>query len=198
MGFFAAVIVGAVLSTFNAVLNSASTIFSVDVYKRLINREATERKMVRMGRLTATLLALLSIVSAPLVANASEGLYQLLQELNGIFFIPIASIMLGGFLFRQPSAAGAKAALFTGLVFYVLCTFVLRIDLHFVHVWGVEFLLNMMVMFGVSRLYPRYADRSPGISETPVVAVARWRFTRPFAVFLVVITLAIYVLLGNV
>lgn len=197
-GFFAAVIVGAVLSTFNAVLNSASAIFSVDVYKRLINREATERKMVRMGRLTATLLALLSIVSAPLVANASEGLYQLLQELNGIFFIPIASIMLGGFLFRQPSAAGAKAALFTGLVFYVLCTFVLRIDLHFVHVWGVEFLLNMMVMFGVSRLYPRYADRSPGISETPVVAVARWRFTRPFAVFLVVITLAIYVLLGNV
>src|SRR5690606_25544170 len=114
LGLFAAVIMGAVLSTFNAVLNSASTIFSIDVYKRLVNKDAVERKLVSMGRIVATALAATSIVAAPFVANAPEGLFQLLQELNGIFFIPVASIMIGGFFFKRISALGAKAALFTG------------------------------------------------------------------------------------
>lgn len=196
-GLFAAVIVGAVLSTFNAVLNSASTIFSIDIYKRLMNKDAEERKLVRMGRLVATLLAITSIVAAPFVANAPDGLYQLLQELNGIFFIPIASIMIGGFFFRGISAQGAKAALFTGLIFYVLCAFIIRVDIHFVHVWGIEFLLNMAVMFGVSRLYPRKAsaDRPATGDAVPMEA---WRYTRPFAIMLIIITLAIYILLGTV
>jgi len=197
-GLFAAIIVGAVLSTFNAVLNSASTIFSIDVYKRLIDPQASERKLVRMGRLVATLLAVTSIIAAPFVANAPDGLYQLLQELNGIFFIPIASIMLGGFFFRQISAQGAKAALFTGLVFYVLCTFVIQVDLHFVHVWGIEFLLNMAVMFGVSRIYPRRETAISAAAVASAVPMEAWRYTRPFAIFLVVVTLAIYMLLGNV
>ncbi|WP_353197375.1 solute:sodium symporter family transporter [Parapedobacter defluvii] len=197
LGLFAAVIVGAVLSTFNAVLNSASTIFSIDVYKRLINKNASERTLVRMGRLVATVLAITSIIAAPFVANAPDGLYQLLQELNGIFFIPIASIMLGGFFFRRISAQGAKVALITGLIFYVLCTFVIEVDIHFVHVWGIEFLLNMAVMFAVSWWYPRdvVASENP-VGET--VSMEAWRYARPFAILLMVITVAIYILLGNV
>lgn len=97
LGFFAAVIMGAVLSTFNAVLNSASTIFSIDVYKRMIDVNASDKKLVVMGKLTAAILAITSIIAAPFVANAPEGLFQLLQQLNGIFFIPIASIILAGF-----------------------------------------------------------------------------------------------------
>ena len=50
IGFFAAVIMGAILSTFNSVINSAATIFSIDIYKVHINKEATEEKMVRIGK----------------------------------------------------------------------------------------------------------------------------------------------------
>ncbi len=196
-GLFAAIIVGAVLSTFNAVLNSASTIFSIDVYKRLLQKDVSERNLVRIGRLLATLLAISSIVAAPFVANAPDGLFQLLQELNGIFFIPIASIIIAGFFFKQVSATGAKAALFTGLVFYVTCTFILKVDIHFVHVWGIEFLLNMSVMFGVSKFYPRQV-LTQETAPSPVVSMEAWRYTRPFATILVVITLLIYILLGNV
>ena len=121
-GLFAAVVMGAVLSTFNSVLNSAATIFSVDVYKRHIHPFANDRKMVKVGKSVSMILALFAIISAPMVADASDGLYQLLQQLNGIFFIPVASIMLAGFFSSNISAIGAKAALFTGLVFYVICT----------------------------------------------------------------------------
>ena len=153
-GFFAAVVMGAVLSTFNSVLNSAATIFSVDVYKRHIDKNASEGLLVKIGKATSTVLAVAAIVTAPFVANAPEGLYQLLQQLNGIFFIPIASIMLAGFLTKSISATGAKAALFVGLTFYITTTFILEVDIHFVHIWGIEFVLNVAVMIVVSKFYP--------------------------------------------
>ncbi|MCL7986368.1 solute:sodium symporter family transporter [Sphingobacterium sp. lm-10] len=197
LGLFAAIIVGAVLSTFNAVLNSASTIFSIDVYKRLINKKADDRTLVRMGRLAASILAVSSIIAAPFVARAPNGLYQLLQELNGIFFIPIASIMLGGFFFPRISAPAAKAAMCIGLLFYVSCTFIFKVNIHFVHLWGIEFLLNMGVMFAVSYFYPRPVVSETLENEAPIPMLA-WRYAKPFGLALLLVTLAIYILLGNV
>ncbi len=101
IGIFAAVVMGAVLSTFNSVLNSAATIFSIDLYKGLIRPSSSDKKLVQIGKLTSTILAVFAITVAPWVGNAPEGLYQLLQQLNGIFFIPIASIMIAGFLLTK-------------------------------------------------------------------------------------------------
>ena len=114
VGLFAAVVMGVVLSTFNSVLNSAATIFSIDVYNQLIDKSSSDVKLVKIGKLTTTVLAIFSILLAPLVADAPDGLYQLLQQLNGIFFIPIASIVLAGFFLKKVSATGAKAALIVG------------------------------------------------------------------------------------
>jgi len=195
-GFFAAVVMGAVLSTFNGVLNSAATIFSIDVYKRVINKEASDQKLVRIGKMTASILAITSILAAPFVANASHGLFQLLQELNGIFFIPIASIILGGFFFKSISATGAKVALVVGMIFYVTTTFILQIDIHYIHVWGIEFLLNVAIMFIFSYFYP--AKKQFEIADLKVIDMHEWRYTKIMSIILVVITLTIYILLGNV
>jgi SSS family solute:Na+ symporter len=196
VGFFAAVVLGAVLSTFNSVLNSAATIFSLDVYKRHLRKNASDSSLVLIGKITSIVLAVVAILTAPMVANAPEGLYQLLQQLNGIFFIPIASIMLAGFFMKHVSATGAKAALLVGLLFYITVTFVLQSDIHFVHVWGIEFLLNVAVMYGVSYFYPRpgYADRP----EPDRVELVPWRYTQVMALSLVVVTIAIYILLGSI
>ena len=109
VGIFAAIVMGAVLSTFNSVLNSAATIFSIDIYKRHFGKNSSDSKLVKVGKITSTILAVFAIMVAPMVANAPDGLYQLLQQLNGIFFIPIASIMLAGFFLKKISATGAKA-----------------------------------------------------------------------------------------
>ena len=52
VGLFAAIIMGAVLSTFNSVLNSAATIFSIDFYKNHIDKNISENKLVKIGKLT--------------------------------------------------------------------------------------------------------------------------------------------------
>jgi len=196
VGFFAAVVMGAVLSTFNSVLNSTATIFSVGIYKRLIDKSATDTQLVRAGKISSTVLALVAIMAAPLVASAPEGLYQLLQQLNGIFFIPIASIMIAGLFIPQISAAGAKAALFVGLAFYITTTFILEVDIHFVHIWGIEFLLNLLVMFVVSRIYPntKICTQPQASGE---LEVEQWKYTKPFSILLTIIIVGIYIWLGQ-
>jgi len=196
VGIFAAIVVGAVLSTFNSVLNSAATIFSMDIYKRHLDTGVKGKQLVKVGKICSAVLAVFAIAVAPMVAQAPDGLYQLLQQLNGIFFIPIASIMLAGFFTKNISATGAKAALFVGLIFYISCTFVFKFDIHFVHIWGIEFVLNMVVMYLVSHYYPQ--EKSFELKDLEIVQMQEWKYTKPLSIVLCVVTILIYIALGNV
>jgi len=173
-GFFVAVLMGAILSTFNSVLNSAATVFSLDLYKKYIYVDASEVQLVRMGKITSAVLAILAIGIAPYVANAPKGLYQLLQELNGIFFIPIGTIIIAGFFFPRVSAMGAKIGLLFGVFFYIFMNFYVKIDLHFFHLLGLEFVLNVMVMHLVSMSYPR--SNNFKITDIGVVEMEQWKY----------------------
>jgi SSS family solute:Na+ symporter len=195
-GFFVAVMMGAVLTTFNSALNSAATLFSLGIYKRYFKPNAPEGQLVRMGRITSALLAVFAIGVAPFVGDAPEGLYQLLQQLNGIFFIPIATVILAGFLLPGVSATGAKAGLAFGLIFYVMINFVFQADLHFVHIWGIEFVLNIGVMLLVSKYFK--PDHTFVLADVGKVPLAPWRYARAFSILLVALTIILYLFLGNV
>jgi solute:Na+ symporter, SSS family len=195
IGFFAAVVLGAILSTFNSVLNSAATIFSLDIYKKLIQPSASDKKLVQVGRLSSLVLAVIAIVVAPMVANAPDGLYQLMQQLNGIFFIPIASILIAGFFIPKISAAGAKVGLVMGLSFYLLTTFILELDIHFIHIWGIEFVLNMVGMYLVSLKFPPQTASRPTPSSP--LNLQEWKYAKPLSAVLCLVTLLIYYFLGR-
>ena len=77
-GIFGAIIFGAILSTFVAALNSAATLFSLDFYKGISRKNASEQSVVRMGKITNVVIALVSIGLAPLLINAPTGLYNFL------------------------------------------------------------------------------------------------------------------------
>lgn len=195
-GFFAAVIMGAVLSTFNSVLNSVATLFSVDIVKKHFGASLSDTRLVRIGKLTSAILAVVAIFAAPLVASAPDGLYQLLQELNGIFFIPIASILLAGFFMRQVSAMGARVALLFGLGFYIFMTFIYTSHgIHFVHLWGIEFVLNVVLMYGVSHFFPR--SNTYEVTDVGAVNMKSWSYTKPMSLGLCLVTVLIYIWLGN-
>ena len=195
VGIFAAIVMGAVLSTFNSVLNSAATIFSVDVYKRHFSKNSDDSKLVLVGKIASSVLAVFAIFAAPMVANAPDGLYQLLQQLNGIFFIPIASIMLAGFFLKGISANGAKAGLFFGLIFYITTTFILKVEIHFVHIWGIEFLLNLLIMYAVSSIYPnKKIVSSLGEINSEMTP---WKHTKTLSLILCITTILIYIILAQ-
>ena len=149
-----------------------------------------------IGKSTSTILAIAAIFAAPMVANASDGLYQLLQQLNGIFFIPIASILLAGFFMKKVSETGAKTALLFGLSFYVIMSFIYTDhNIHFVHLWGIEFVLNVIIMYVVSYYFPR--KNLYEITDVKAVDLTQWKFTKPLSIALCTITVLIYVMLGH-
>ncbi len=67
MGFFAAVMFGAILSSFNSVLNSVNTMFTMDIYKEFINKNASERKLVSVGKNIGIVFAIFSVIVGPMV-----------------------------------------------------------------------------------------------------------------------------------
>src|SRR5690606_26995970 len=196
IGFFAAVIMGAILSTFNSVLNSVATLFSIDVVKKHIKKDISDRKLVLVGKVTSAVLAVVAICAAPLMASAPDGLYQLLQELNGIYFIPIASILLAGFFLKSVSATAAKAALVFGLSFYIFMSWIYTDHgIHFVHLWGIEFVLNILLMLVVSHFYPRKSVYE--MVDVGAVNLVSWKYTKAMSFGLCFVTVLIYVLLGT-
>lgn len=150
-GLFAAVLLGAVFSTYNSLLNSAATLFAVDFYKPLINPRADDRRVILISRWFGSLCALLTIITAPFLVYAPEGLFIFLQQYTGFLAIPLVSlVLLGLFAGRlQLSGRAAQAVTWGHLVFYYLLVFQFRddISLHWMHVYGILFLAELLILF---------------------------------------------------
>lgn len=110
-GFIFAALAGAVISSLASMLNSASTIFTIDLYKRLFDRQADERRLVLVGRL-ATIVCL-AVACAVAVSGALEGgVFKFIQEFQG-YVSPgiVAAFVFGLAVRRAPPAAGLAALL---------------------------------------------------------------------------------------
>lgn len=193
IGIFAAVFMGAVLSTFNSVINSAATIYTMDIYKIYINKDANEKKMVSVGTIVSSLIALFAIFVAPFMSYAPEGIYQLLQTLNGLFFVPLGTIIMAGFFLKNISAAGGKVAIISGMAFYLITELFVDTGIHFVHIWGIMFVGMIAIMYIVSYFYP--VEEEFKITNVEVVDIKEWKYAKVVSVILIIATLGIYILL---
>lgn len=155
VGFFGAVLFGAIISTFNGFLNSASTLFSLGIYHRIINQSATSEQLVRVGRKFGLAIALVSVLVAPWIANAPEGLYSWMKQLNGIYNVPLVTIVIMGFFFPRIPAIAAKAALLFGICSYIIINYVVSFDIHFLYVLFFTFCINVMLMLAIGVVKPR-------------------------------------------
>lgn len=155
VGFFGAVLFGAVISTFNGFLNSASTLFSMGIYRRVINTEAESAQLVRIGRRFGLFIAVISILVAPWIANAPQGLYSWMKQLNGIYNVPLVTIIIMGFFFPRIPALAAKVAMALGIVSYITINYLVKFDFHFLYVLACTFCINVVVMLIIGALKPR-------------------------------------------
>ncbi|PJB11756.1 MAG: solute:sodium symporter family transporter [Flavobacteriales bacterium CG_4_9_14_3_um_filter_40_17] len=198
LGFFAAVLFGAILSSFNSALNSSVTLFGIDIYKEYFNREASELRVVKAGKLFGVLLALLSMFIAPLIANAPQGLFGYLQEVNGCYNIPILTIIVVGYLTKRVPAIAAKVALFSGVILYSVSQFVLKPYVfgndnypHFLHVMAILFVVNVLIMLIIGKLYPNEAPYEQ--AYTKQVDIVPWKHVKLVGIGILVIVIGVYI-----
>ena len=218
VGFFAAVLFGAILSSFNSVLNSSVTLFGIDVYKQHINKEADEKTIVKYGKIFGIVLAIAAMFIAPLIANAGS-LFDYLQEINGIYSIPILTIIVVGYLTKRVPAIAAKIGLASGCLLYIASQFFMQpyfisnalklakdngvtdeaalalIEAqaypHFLDIMALLFILNVGIMLLIGKLYPR---KEEFIQEhTKQVDITPWKYTTQAGIVICVIVIGIYI-----
>ena len=113
-GLFLAALFGAIQSTVNSVLNSTATIFTLDIYKRLLRKTASEKKLVSVGMLSSVVILAISVLLAGNISRFGGSLFVYIQSLYAFFAPPFGSIFLLGILFRRINAKGATAGVFAG------------------------------------------------------------------------------------
>ncbi len=197
LGFFAAVLFGAILSSFNSGLNSSVTLFGVDLYTAFFNKSASEQQTVKAGKKFGIVLAIIAMCIAPLIAKMPQGLFGYLQEANGAYSIPILTIIVVGYLTKYVPAKAAKIGLVSGVTLYIVSQFILKPYVfgaqnypHFLHVMAALFVLNVTIMLLIGKFSPR---ATPYIQKyTKEVDITPWRFVKPASAVIGVIVVAIY------
>ncbi len=201
MGFFLAVLLGAVFSSFNSLLNSAATLFCLDVYvpyKERQGQQVTDKKLVKIAKRASIMIALLSFVVAPMLQFAPDGLWQIIRVFTGFYNIPVIAIVTVGLFAPQVPALGPKLVIGFHIVAYGLLKFVFAdiVTLHFIHLYAILFFIEVAIMLMVGVRYPRTTAWT--YSSTHKVDMQPWRFAAPCAVTLVSCVIGLYLLFSPI
>ncbi|QDU99106.1 solute:sodium symporter family transporter [Lignipirellula cremea] len=198
-GFFAAVMIGAILSSFNSALNSSCTLFSLGLYKRLLYPKATEAEVVRSGKYFGWTVAVLAMAIAPLLAN-TESIFDHLQKMNGMYFIPVLAVVLVGMLTRRVPAIAARLGLVAGFAVIAIGYFVSPFDkivssLHEYHFLGIVFSWLMIMMLVIGEIWPRETEFVQ--EDVGAVDMTPWRYAIPAGLVLILIVFTIYLVFAD-
>ncbi len=210
LGLFAAVLMGSILSSFNSGLNSASTLFSLQFYKGYINQNATPDEIVKTGKQFGMLLAILSIVIAPLLAQ-TQSIFQYLQKVNGLYSVPIIGIFLLGITTKHVPAIAAKVGMVVGMAMYAFFSFENlhnvpeffadgNGDLHWLHGYFISFVFSVIVMLAIGKMKPKTVEEIAlsDQREPAPVDMTPWSESKKVSIGIMSATLGIYLLLTMV
>lgn len=185
-GLIYAAIAGAVTSTLASLLNSASTIGTMDVYRRLLNPAASQSRLVWLGRVLTVVCVLIGCILAPQLDHPKfGGVFNFIQQFQGYIWPGVVAAFVHAFLLpRAPGSAGV-AALVLGPIVYGLFQFTARTEarpggheIHFLMQVLLTFLIVSAVMLIITLLRPmatpkRLPERTEvSLHTDPVVKIA--------------------------
>ncbi|MDP6635783.1 MAG: solute:sodium symporter family transporter [Phycisphaerae bacterium] len=199
-GFFAAVIIGAILSSFNSALNSTATLFSLGLYKGVFRKNAGDGQTVKSGKLFGCVVAVAAMCIAPLLYG-QESIFGYLQKMNAIYFIPIFAVVVMGLIHKRTSALAANIGLVFAFATIILVYFTPGLKniintksssflLHEFHFIGAVFVATLALIAIVSMVKPRSEawrhEHSGDVDMTP------WKHAKWVGALLVAIVLGLY------
>jgi SSS family solute:Na+ symporter len=211
IGFFAAVLLGAIVSSFNGGLHSAATLFSLDLYRALLRRDATERQMLRAGKIFAVVVCVVTLLSCPLLVNSPEGVFTLMKRLMAAFKLPLLAVVATGILMPRVPSWSAKVALIGGVGSHFFLEWLFGhgragVTIHWLHLSAINVLLLCAFMIGASRFTPAApvgAGAGSSANRTPMLSAADraradltpWSGLRAASITVAIAAVAFYVLL---
>lgn len=174
-GLTGAVVFGAALTTFNAGLTSSSTLFTLNIYKPwkvAKGKVISENELVRSSKRFEIVVSLLAMLGAPFILFAKTGFYTYLQQLAGMFSVPVFTIVLLGLILKKSSAQAANFGIIFFLFTYFISTYILDLGIHFLHTLFILFLPTSAFLVIWSFISPAKRNYELKVSQ---IEVTPWK-----------------------
>lgn len=124
-GLSFAALTAAVVASLAGKANSISTIFTLDIYKKYIAPNATEQKLVRVGRVAIWVSMLMAILISPFMGIDKKGGFQFIQEMTGLVSPGVFAAFIMGFFWKKTNSSGALFAIVGGFLLSLFFKYVL-------------------------------------------------------------------------
>ena len=119
-GLVAGGLMAALMSSLASVFNSCSTIFTIDIYKKLRPLES-EKKLLNIGKIATTVIVILGVIWIPIMEKIGGGvMYQYLQNVQSYIAPPVTAVFLLGIIWKRVNAEAAITTLLAGLILLIL------------------------------------------------------------------------------
>jgi SSS family solute:Na+ symporter len=148
-GLSFAALTAAVISSLASMFNSTSTIFTMDVYKQFINKNASEKRLVHVGRITSLCALIIALVAVYPIMGGADQAFQVIQEYSGFVYPGIVVIFGLGLLWKRASSIAAVVTAVGTFVFSVLFKFMMP-EVPFLLRMGYVFICLVVIFFGLS------------------------------------------------
>lgn len=191
VGFVMAALLGAVVSSLAAMLNAASTIFAMDVYKKFLAPSAPQERVVWTGRVAVVVFTAVAVLLAPQLGNPqiSNSIFTIIQESQGFISPGILAVFTFGLLVRRGPAVCGLAGLLTNIAAYGLLK-VLVPQLQFLNRMAVCFALCLLVMGAITLARP--LAQPVEFKRQSTIALESSRSAKIAGAVVVLITLSFY------
>ncbi len=159
-GLVIAALAAAIVSSLASMLNSTSTIFTLDIYKPYINKNASDKETVNVGRISAAVALVIAGLIAPLLTNLDQA-FQYIQEYTGMVSPGILAVFLLGLFWKKANSKGA----ITGIIASIPIALFLKlsiVDLPFLDQMLYTTLITIIIIMGVS-----LSSAKEGVDDDP-------------------------------
>lgn len=165
-GIAFAALAAAIVSSLASMINSTSTIFTMDIYKQYINKTASDKTTVSAGRISGAVALIIAVIVAPLLGGMDQA-FQFIQEYTGIVSPGILAVFLLGLFWKKTTNNAAIWGAILSIPIALILKFAPIDALEpWMHQMGITALLTMIIIVVLSYLQTKGADDPKGIEIT--------------------------------
>lgn len=163
-GLVVAALAAAIVSSLASMLNSVATIFTMDIYKPYINKNASDKQTVNMGRITAAVALVTCVLIAPQLENVPQ-VFQYIQEYTGLVSPGILAVFMMGLFWKKTTTQGAIYGVLSSIVIALLLK-APALGLPFLDQMYYTLILTIVIIAGVSLTTNPYDEDPKAIHTT--------------------------------
>lgn len=191
IGIMFAALFGAVMSTLDSLLNSATTIFTMDIYKPFINKNVSQKYLVQVGRLVTVFLVLVGCVWAPIVSKFEGGLYFFLQVYWGFVIPGVVAVFFFGIIWKKVPAVAATWGMLLNIPIYGICLLLMP-NVSYLHHMEITFTIIALFILVITHLNPMNKPIEYPVRNEIQVTISNT--VKVWSVLIIIATISLYII----